>query len=92
MDVEQTLPVIPIQVFQMMMGGWAAQCLATVARLGIADELDDRAMTSDELARAVAADGDAISAAASSIGRPRLADRRRRPPLPRHACRSVSSP
>ena len=52
MDVDEALPQIPIQVFQMMMGGWAAQCVATVARLGIADELDDRAMSSDELARA----------------------------------------
>ena len=61
MDANQTTPEIPIQIFQMMMGGWAAQCLATVARLGIADELDERAMTSDELAHAVGADSDAMA-------------------------------
>jgi O-methyltransferase domain/Dimerisation domain len=61
MDVEESSPQIQVQVFQMMMGGWAAQCLATVARLGIADELGERAMDSDELARAAGANSDSMA-------------------------------
>ncbi len=60
MDVAGPTPPIQIQIFQMMMGGWAAQCMATVARLGVVDELNDQAMSSDELARATGANSDSM--------------------------------
>jgi hypothetical protein len=50
----------PIRILQMMMGHWVSQTLATVAELGVADQIHKGLTTSDELARAVKAEPDAL--------------------------------
>jgi hypothetical protein len=47
-------------LIEMIQGQWASQVVATVARLGIPDQLAVRARSSDELAGATAADPDAL--------------------------------
>jgi hypothetical protein len=48
------------RVMQMMMGHWVSQALAAVTELGVADQIHRGVTASDELARAVHADPDAL--------------------------------
>jgi hypothetical protein len=50
----------PIQMLKLAMGHWISQACAVVARLGIADRLGDEPRSSDELAKEVGADADAL--------------------------------
>jgi len=68
-----TMPQLPpqFQVLQMMMGHWVGQVTATVAQLGVPDQIAKGVHGSDELARACGANPDAmfrLLRAATSVG------------------------
>lgn len=56
----QTPPVPQLQMARLIYGQWVSQAIGVVARLGIADQLAEEAKTSEQLARAVGANADAV--------------------------------
>jgi len=51
---------MPDVMFQLITGYWASQAVGVAARLGVADQLADGSRSSDDLARAVGADSQAL--------------------------------
>ena len=49
-----------IQVLQLTSAYWASRCLHVVAQLGVADHIDDRSRSTEELAKATATQPDAL--------------------------------
>ena len=50
----------PAAVFRLVSGMWAAQAVATAAKLGIPDQLAHGPKTAEELAKAIGADTSAV--------------------------------
>ena len=50
----------PVAMMRMITGYWVTQAIGVVSRLGIPDQLRDAPRQSDELARAVGADPEAV--------------------------------
>jgi O-methyltransferase domain/Dimerisation domain len=58
--VSRVLAPGPINVLELLTGAWTAQCVYVAVKLGIPDELANRPLPADEVARRVAADPGAV--------------------------------